>query len=312
MPGAYAHITLVNQFRGTNRLDSLVGLPNEVKSVFLDWFMYCELGAVSPDYPYLAVGDSDAAQWANLMHYTHTGKIIHAGIKQLRLLQGAAQSKCLVWLLGYTAHVIADVTIHPIVELKVGTYDDNKTDHRICEMNQDAYIFPRLGVGETGLADHLESGIAACSDTEDEDLLDRDIVKFWSAMLKEIHPEEFVSNPPDIDKWHNGFNVVVETISELGDHLFPFARHLAADSGMTYPSYEGVDRQYIDNLVTPTGHDSYDDIFDKAVANIGQAWEYVANAVLNNDNEYVAQIVDWNLDTGRDEAGEIQFWRNLA
>jgi len=312
MPGAYAHITLVNHYRGTNNLNMLSGFPSEAKPGLLDWFMYCELGAVSPDYPYLAVGDSDAAKWADLMHYTHTGLIIHAGIKHLRLLQGETQRKCLAWLLGYTAHVIADVTIHPIVELKVGPYDENKSAHRICEMNQDAYIFPRLGVGETGLTDHLESGIAACSDPDDDDLLDRDIVNLWSAILKEIHPVEFASNPPDIDKWHSGFNTVVETISELGDHLFPFARHLAADSGITYPSYEGVDRQFIDNLKTPTGSDSYDNIFDKAIANIGEVWGYIASGVLQGNKQYVAQIVDWNLDTGRDSSGKLQFWGEIA
>jgi len=101
MPGAYAHITLVNQFRDTNRLDRIDGLPTVAKSALFDWFKFCELGAVSPDYPFLAVGDSDAAEWADLMHYTRTGEIIRAGVKHLRLLHGEPQRKCLAWLLGY-------------------------------------------------------------------------------------------------------------------------------------------------------------------------------------------------------------------
>lgn len=307
MPGAYAHITLVNQFRGTNQLDSLVGFPDKAKPALLKWFKYCELGAVSPDYPYLTIGDSNAAKWADLMHYTLTGEMVRAGIKHLRPLQGEIQRKCLAWLLGYCAHVITDVSIHPIVELKVGTYADNKTGHRICEMNQDAYIFPRLELGDSGLSDHLESGIANCTQSSD-DSLDQDIVSLWKNILREVHPTEYAENPPDIDKWHDGFNIVVETISEAGNHLLPFARHLAADSGVVYPSFDEVDRQFIDNLKTPMGYENYDAIFDKAVANVGSIWVHVANGVLNNDVTYLAQIGDWNLDTGRDNLNKLAFW----
>jgi hypothetical protein len=308
MPGAYAHITLVNMFRGTNRLDKLAGMPAGAKSSLLKSFKFCELGAVSPDYPYLAVGDSDAAKWADLMHYTRTGEIVRAGIKHLRPLHEAVQRKCLTWLLGYCAHVVTDVTIHPIVEMKVGTYAANKTAHRICEMNQDAYIFPWLNLGNAGLSDHLESGIANCTDPSDDDLLDRDVVAIWNAILQEVHPAEYAANPPDIDKWHDGFNIVVETISETGNHLFPFARHLAADSGMLYPSYDGVDRQFIDNLATPIGRENYDAIFDRAIENVGSIWVSVANGVLKGDTTYLAKIGDWDLDTGRDSSNKLAFW----
>lgn len=308
MPGAYAHITLVNQFRGTNKLDTLVGFPDKAKSSLLKWFKYCELGAVSPDYPYLAVGDSNAAKWADQMHYSHTGEIIRAGIKHLNSLRGETQSKCFAWLLGYCAHVIADVTIHPIVEMKVGTYAENKTNHRICEMHQDAFIFPRLNLGDAGLSDHLESGIASCSDPSEDDRLDRDIVTLWKNILQEVHPAEFAVNPPDIDKWHDGFNTVVEIISKAGNHLYPFGRHLAADSGFVYPSFDDVDRQFIDNLATPIGHDGYDAIFNRAVINVGNEWIHVAHGVLNNDVTYLAQIRDWNLDTGKDNSNKLAFW----
>ena len=75
------------------------------------------------------------------MHYERTGDMVKAGIEFIRGLSGEEKRKALAWLFGYTAHVITDATIHPVVELKVGPYAENKTDHRICEMNQDAYIF---------------------------------------------------------------------------------------------------------------------------------------------------------------------------
>jgi len=51
--------------------------------------------------------------------------------------------------------VVADVTIHPILELKVGSYAEHKMGHRTCEMHQDAYIFQRLNLGDVGLSEHL-------------------------------------------------------------------------------------------------------------------------------------------------------------
>src|SRR6185369_8201963 len=131
MPGAFAHITLANLMK--KRLDDIFGSSIEAITSVLDYFKFCELGAVSPDYPYLAVGDSDAAKWADEMHYTRTGEMIKSGIKYIKLLEGEPKRKCLAWLLGYSAHVVTDVTIHPIVQLKVGDYAENKKQHRVCE-----------------------------------------------------------------------------------------------------------------------------------------------------------------------------------
>jgi len=94
------------------------------------------LGAVNPDYPYLALGDSGAAAWADEMHYNHTVAMMHSGIKHIHdISDNNARGKCIAWLLGYAAHVTTDVTIHPIVQLKVGPYEQNKKGHRVCEMN---------------------------------------------------------------------------------------------------------------------------------------------------------------------------------
>lgn len=127
MPGAYAHITLVNMLREPKRLESIKSFPTDAISAILDYFKFCELGAVSPDYPYLALGDSNAKKWADEMHYTRTGSMIHAGVRLLKNMQGESKRKGLAWLLGYSAHVATDVTIHPVVELKVGDYDNHKT-----------------------------------------------------------------------------------------------------------------------------------------------------------------------------------------
>ena len=161
MPGAYAHITLVNLAKEPARLEAGPGIPGAAALALGRWFKYCELGAVSPDYPYLVLKGA-ATAWADLMHYEHTGDVVKAGVEVLRGLSGFDKEKAFAWLLGYAAHVITDTTIHPVIELKVGPYAQNKTTHRRCEMHQDAYIFGRMNLGGVGLSEHLDSGISSC------------------------------------------------------------------------------------------------------------------------------------------------------
>lgn len=308
MSGAYAHITVVNEFRNTDKLLAIPGFPVEAAKAYLSWFKYVELGAVSPDYPYLAVANADAAEWADLMHYTHTGKMVQEGARLLRATVGKKKNKCLAWLMGYASHVTTDVTVHPVVELKVGPYAENKSDHRTCEMHQDAFIFQRLGLGGVGVSDHLCSGIGACSLPDDDDLLDADIIEFWMALLNAVHPEKFAENPPDIHKWHERFNEIVAAIAAAGGHLLPFARHVAADAGLLYPSTSQIDRQYIDDLRVPGGTMDYEDLFNLAVGNVATVWSEIAVGALQNDDAILARFGEWNLDTGKDQNHKLVFW----
>ena len=117
MPGAYAHITLVNELRTPARLDRLPDFPDAAKRAVMRHFKFCELGAVSPDYPYLALLDGGAAGWADRMHYERTGEMIAAGAREVAaMLPGVERDRALAWLLGYAAHVATDMTLHPVVE----------------------------------------------------------------------------------------------------------------------------------------------------------------------------------------------------
>ncbi len=58
--------------------------------------------------------------------------------------------------------MVAGVTIHPIIELKVGEYAKHQREHRQCEMHQDSYIFQQLNLGKAGISEHFESGIKKC------------------------------------------------------------------------------------------------------------------------------------------------------
>lgn len=306
MPGAYAHLTLVNMIREPARLESH-GLSPEAIISILDYFRFCELGAVSPDYPYLDMLHHDAAPWADRMHYERTGDMIKTGVSLVKKLDGASRQKAFSWLLGYASHVVTDVTIHPVVELKVGVYQENKGKHRICEINQDAYIFQRLNLGEIGLAEHLESGIWGCCDKPDSGKLDPVIASTWRSMLETCYPNPCQTNPPVIDNWHASFKFVVDKAEE-GGALPPFARHVAVNIGLTYPAVADIDTQYIQGLATPIGAMSYDQVFDRAMENVLGVWSSIANAVFKNDTAYQVAIQNWNLDTGKDGNGSYAYW----
>lgn len=308
MPGAFAHLTLVNEMRTPAQVRAM-GLSKPAAAALNDWLGYVELGAVSPDYPYLAIANGNAARWADLMHYERTGDMLQALIAAVGRLDGTSRAKGFAWMCGYLAHVAADVTIHPVVELKVGPYAENKKAHRICEMHQDAYIWhKRMNLGEVGLCEHLDHGIRRCSDKGGG--LDPTVKAVWVRALRDVHPDEAKTNPPDPDKWHAAFAAMVDHIGEEGNKLAPIARHVAVDCGLTYPAPVKVDRaQYIDRLATPGGGTAtYDEIFARAMKSVGQSWQAADRAVFARDEAAPRFFGHWNLDTGRDENDELVFW----
>ena len=306
MPGAYAHLTLVNLAKEPARIEAGPGMAPASALALGRWFRFCELGAVSPDYPYLAV-TGQAARWADLMHYERTGDMVKAGVVAVRGLAGPAREKAFAWLLGYAAHVITDATIHPVVELKVGPYAENKQAHRVCEMHQDAYIFQRLNLGDIGLSEHLQSGIDGCGRPDGS--LDPAIDTTWRDMLRTCHPHEFTANPPALATWHRGFQTLVGKIAEEGNHLLPIARHVAVGCGLTYPAFGDIDRpEYIDSLATPHGPQTYDHVFDKALGHVVEGWHLIATGVFAGDGGYEAAFGEWNLDTGRNDQMALVLW----
>ncbi|MBN9123696.1 MAG: hypothetical protein BGO99_01290 [Nitrosospira sp. 56-18] len=310
MPGAYAHLTLVNLIREPARLESHGLVPDAITAV-LDYFRFCELGAVSPDYPYLDIAHPEACEWADRMHYQKTGEVVKAGVGLVRRMEGESRQKAFSWLLGYASHVVTDVTIHPVVELKVGEYQKNKGKHRICEMHQDAHIFQRLNIGEIGLGEHLDSGIWGCCDTPGSGRLDPLIVSIWQGMLEATYPDLYQSRPPIIDNWHGSFRFIVDKAEE-GNLLPPFARHVAAGIGLTYPAIDDIDAQYLEGLATPLGPMHYDQVFERAMNNVLNAWSSISDAVFKSDDTYRAAAVNWNLDTGRNDKGRYVYWEKQA
>jgi len=311
MPGPYAHITLLHELIHPGMLSSCFSPSSGFDAILAAHFSYCALGSVSPDYPNLAKENGSASQWADAMHCTRVSEVIASGIRRVKSSKGYSRDKQLAWLLGYCAHVTSDVTIHPVVQAKVGVYAENQLQHRICEMNQDSYIYRRVGLGEIGESDIFALTVAQCSNSDDRNQLDRDIVTLWKGMLEDVHPELSIKNPPDIASWHQEFVSMVSECAADAVRLFPLAGVIASKMGLDYPEYVKVDRQFIDEQVVPaekSRHLHYDDIFNHATYNVIMVWKQVEQAVCAIESSTLSTFGNWNLDTGRDENDRLIFW----
>jgi hypothetical protein len=306
MPGAYAHLTLVGLLGTSPNLEK-ANFPGEAITAVLDNIQFTDMGAVSPDYPYLKLASAVDTKWADLMHHEKTGDMIKAGIELVRNMTGQPRAKAFAWLLGYAAHVGADVTIHPVVQRKVGPYIGNERAHRVCELNQDAYIFQRLNVGYIGVAEYLKSGLWRCCDRPDSGQLDPAVTQVWDGMFRACYPREYGVARPGIDAWHRSFETVVN-LAEESAALPAFARHLGVNAGWTYPAVAEIDKQYIENLETPAGKMHYGQIFDRAMANVLGLWSVIAAAVFQGDMAYRTRIGNWDLDTGEDAKKHLVMW----
>lgn len=312
MPGPYAHITLLYELMRPIKLMSFFHPSSKIVTALTTYFPYCALGAVSPDYPNLAKDNGAAPQWADAMHLTRASEMITSGIKRVKSSKGTTvRDKQLAWLLGYCAHVATDVTIHPVVQAKVGAYAQNQRQHRVCEMNQDSYIYHRMKRGEIGASDCFAMSIAQCGNTSDLTQLDNDITTLWEGMLKDVHPELYVANSADCNSWHQGFVAMLNGRAEHEIRLFPLAGVIAAKLGLAYPEFDRIDKQFIEELMVPSEEPlllHYDEIFDRAADNVAVLWRQVEQAVCADDSSHTPDFGDWNLDDGCDECGRLVFW----
>jgi hypothetical protein len=304
MPGGYAHLSLVNRIN-----DQTETLPNLLQHAFGKYFHFCELGSVSPDTPYLAFGDEKQQEWADTMHYDFTFETVKQGARFARNLSGEEQLKCIAWLMGYASHLVMDGTVHPVVELKVGPYRKNKTAHRRCELHQDAHIWEEMGYGEPGVAEPFDSGPRLCHAPDDIKALDPEVSNFWQRILQAVHADRFSNALPNPDLWFRRYVQMMDDVVEEGYKLLPLSRHIMVDLLATaLPPKEEADHEYLENLKTPYGRQTYDQVFKLALSNVLSAWHDLGASIANENEQQLVSIPDFNLDTGKDEGENLIWW----
>ncbi len=313
MPGPYTHITLVRLLTSHRELSGM-NLPLKARAALLKYSELCQMGSISPDYPYLnlATLKKDSEHWANAMHHkygTNTeGNIFHFAIDYIKTLSGDEQEQCLAWFLGYASHVAADVTCHPVTNLLVGDYDaDNETAHRVSEMHQDVHVFStRLGE-DVRRSDHIKKIVHSCGNSGDASCVKHAIERLWRQMLSRCFPR---MNRFDIDisGWHKEVTFWIDEVgSELSIIPYKPLRKLLEEKGVSFP--RKADPAYILNLETPHGRKGYDEIFDHAKDNVKRVWALIANGIFNDDRSYIDELKIWDLDIGQEVKTPHVFWK---
>ncbi len=307
MSGGYTHITLAQKAieEALNRREGL--LHKDARQALGKWKKFCIVGSVAPDYPYLDVLDSNSSAWADAMHKGHAVALLRNGVAKIRgIADGDVRQKCMAWLFGFSAHVATDGTIHPVVNLKVGPYEQNKTAHRRCEMSQDVYAHRKLNMGALEFNKQISVNVDDTSDATNRDRMDMDVAQLWQGMLTDVYsglnPQ---LKPPKVHDWHIAMRRMMK-LAQSGNVLFPFARHVAANQGLVYPVVPEI--EYIRHLDVPGGDTMiFEDLFQKALNNIVELWGWLALS-LQNQASPLDTLASWSLDTGIDENNHMIYW----
>jgi hypothetical protein len=312
MPGAYAHITMA--FRTVNpEVFSDMGLEDVFAGQLMQHVGYFELGAISPDMPYLVGTGKNlrAIAWADSMHQQDVSNRIRAGVEAVAGLSGETRMKCLAWLLGFVEHVVFDVFMHPVVnKISKGVYGPlTKELHQRCEMNQDVYILlEKFNITDLSDAEIVRAVVQHLHSVVNVDAIDADVRNIFDIMLKNSSINLYSSNKPEIDGWFSSF-VAKMKLQEGSSLLVGIGRHVGLD--LIYPKAEDLDKEFIVNLPTPNNSSkSYDELFSEAGKNVSEWWGRIIRAVEGKEQFADSWFDGWNLDTGTDRSEQYSLWRN--
>ncbi len=218
---------------------------------------------------------------------------------------------CIAWLFGYSAHLVADLAIHPVVEALVGPYSNqrNRAAHRRCEMDQDAYMFTRLTNREVLDTDFLDfTELAQCGVRNNPHKLCPAVRDLWECCLEQyprVDTAEYVRLPSrsfDANVWFATYVNVMEHFASKNSILVKWL-------GCDYRESPAANRKYIADLPVPGSAKRirYEDLFEQTRQKIIQAWSGLARA-LKQDDGTLFTLKNANLDTGKDEAGQYVCW----
>jgi hypothetical protein len=290
-------------------LDDYLG--EELWKFLNKYYQFVFLGAESPDLPYLSVG-VNGNHWADAMHYERTNSQVISGFEELRgiwpLRTPADEIKC-AWLLGYVSHMVADATVHPIVQAIVGPYEGHEEAHRMCEMTMDSLIFDEIIHGDLTYAEFSDA-LKFCRESEHfSELMD-----FWKTQLSSNYPT--MAHDPEPSIWFSEYTEAIDAAE--GGKVAAVFRHLGLGSNYFYRTAEDIRtnsredyQKYFAEAKFPGGVGPFrTNGFDRAVNNVADIWKTLYHR-LTYLGLAVSQIVrNWNLDTGGDldAGGVVTFW----
>jgi len=324
MAGTFAHFLAVEQLcRDNEQLDTIASLTPAMKRALMTQTHFCRLGAISPDLPYLSVASSEAECWGNLFHHWNTAQIVRDAIPLVYKMNYGTKDaqRCIAWLFGYVAHLVADLTVHPVVNTCVGPYAQNKAAHRECEMHQDSAIFRQINREEIVTCPNLieQTGLIACArDSAGKKLHAEVKAMLEHCLLKMPRHGQILENgkkapscKPDIDGWFKAYISMMRLASRGRENNLWLTRLIDSATPILYPSSAKLKAKYIERLACPDGkHRDYARLFKRVVRNIATVWQSLGDALDSGDPARFL-LANGNLDSGlKDNTSEMMFWRN--
>ncbi len=304
MAGAFTHFIISDAAKRKGEL-----LGTGLMRILNKYSQFLFLGSVSPDLPYLSF-KTGKTNWADCMHYEKTNLIVELGFGQLKNRVSDWQDSdelSFVWLMGYVSHLVADVTIHPIVEAIVGPYAQNKARHCACEMAQDSLIFFKQKNIDITYAEFIDIPRFCRNHAGFDELL-----KFWKGLARKAYARKDNPNPR---LWFDTYTTALDTID--GSEIAAFFRHLGLGKRYLYKTAEEIRhdfpqdyQDYYANVKLPGGNIGtfLEDGFERSVKNVVDAWNRLYEGL--RSPFVVADVIkNWNLDTGIDALTNVMtYW----
>lgn len=288
-------------------------LPADLRKLLNRHSQFLFLGAVSPDLPYLSI-KTGKVNWADVMHYERTNAMAinsHEALKKAWGTGGAPGEIQLIWLMGLVSHLLTDATIHPIVQAIVGSYEEHKEEHRICEMTQDSMIYFEIKKMEIRYSE-FSSILKFCQESPHLDAL----VEFWTRQTVKAFSDK--KEDPDPKLWLETYSDAIDA-AEGGSSIVALFRHIGTIREYTYNTREEIVstypdrlRQYYQEIKLPTGATGSfrESGFNRAVTNVIGAWNALY-AGFTMKGVIASVVRNCNLDTGVDmdsPSGEMPYW----
>jgi hypothetical protein len=305
MAGAFTHFIICDEAKSRKR-DVGVGLWQLLNK----YYPFLFLGAASPDLPYLSF-KTGKTNWADAMHYEKTNGMLQNGYARLKEswpIKTPADEAKFIWLMGFASHLVADATIHPVVQAIVGPYQSNPTEHRVCEMTQDSLIYNicrKTDIRYSEFSDMLRF----CRESPHY----QSLMDYWEELLEENYREK--GEEPEPPLWFDTYSTAIGAAGESS--LLAFFRHIGVAEKLIYKTRAEIEKDYPNDVAKyfkavkfPGGGTGpfKEIVFEKALNNVTAAWKMLYGGL--KTEIFVAQVIrNWNLDTGVDmNSGEVTFW----
>jgi hypothetical protein len=219
----------------------------------------------------------------------------------------ADEVRC-AWLMGYVSHMVADATVHPVVNAIVGTpYEEHKEEHRLCEMTMDSLIFEEISHNDLTYGEFSDA-LKFCQESP----YFLELLDFWEAQLNSSYPG--MAHQPKPHTWFTEYTEAIDAAEGgkmaifrhlgLGNYFYRTPEDIQTNSPEDYQKYYG-------EVKFPGGSGPFrSNGFDRAVNNVTHVWRTLYTGLTDLALAVPQVVRNWNLDTGGDQdaAGVITFW----